>query len=159
MRVGIGDIVCDESGCYDDGSTSSGNTPTFTPSNLCVTSDCLMSGTPLTPAQLASMGVGSGLPANTSGAITPASGSSSSSSNPITALLASLTSAASGAVKAATTPAPYYITGPNGQSVLYNPATGTVGQSALSSLGGTSGCSSLMLLALAAVAIFALEKR
>ena len=142
MRIGLGALVWDEgTGTYIDDGTG-GSLPYYPPSTLCTTSDCLMTGAPLTPAQQAAQGV---------------QGSSGSTS--IASFLNSLTNAASAAVKAATTPAPYYIAGPNGQSVLYNPATGTVGQSVLTSLGGTSGGSSLMLLALAAVAIFALEKR
>ena len=148
MRVGIGDIVCDESGCYDDGTGGTIPTPPVTILNA-NQGDCIY-GQAATgycnPAPLPGIASGGG-------------SQPSGSSGTIASLLASLTNAASGAVKAATTPAPYYITGPNGQSVLYNPATGTIGQSALTSLGGTSGGSSLMLLALAAVAIFALEKR
>jgi hypothetical protein len=55
-----------------------------------------------------------------------------------TAALNDAASAAAPVIKAATQQAPYYITGPNGQAVLYNPNTGAVGSSASAALSSLS---------------------
>ena len=141
MRVSLGDCVEGTDDITFLPCDTGVPLPYSPPSTLCVTSDCLATGAPLTPAQQAQLGV---------------QGSPSAAPGSIAAFLASLTNAASGAVRAATTPAPYYVTGPNGQSVLFNPATGGIlGTGGAAVAGGGS----LMLLLLAGIAIFALEKR
>jgi hypothetical protein len=159
MRVGLGDCISgfdDESG-ETCSATAPGAVSPITGGNCiygvdtngnCLNAPYMLPGTGPTIQPL---------PTSLPGA--PQTGGSSSS-NSIAAFLNQLTGAASAAVRSVTTPAPYYISGPNGQSVLYNPATGTVGNAAsLSAVGLAGGSSGLMLLALAAVAIFALEKR
>lgn len=149
MRLGLGDCV----NGFDD--------TTGDPCGAVVTTDPTFTITPLNATQgdcaygQAATGYCNPAPSVIAGN----SGSSSGSSGSIAAYLASLTNAASGAIKAATTPAPYVLPGTN---TLYNPATGQIvgsvnssGALSTSALGG----SGLLLLMLAGFAIFALEKR
>lgn len=74
----------------------------------------------------------------------------SANANPLNTLI---TDAASVATKALQTSAkPYYITGPSGQQVLYNPATGTAVSSGLSSISPTMLGAGLLILGLMAFA-------
>jgi hypothetical protein len=63
-----------------------------------------------------------------------------------TALATDATTVAAPLVKAATQQAPYYITGPNGQAVLYNPNTGAVGTAAATTASSLSTLSPTTLL-------------
>jgi hypothetical protein len=68
----------------------------------------------------------------------PAPSSGANAYSLATAALADATSAAAPIIKAATQQAPYYITGPNGTAVLYNPNTGAVGTSASAAISSLS---------------------
>lgn len=126
--------ICDDSGCYDDGSDSGAGTP----------------GADMYPVSQTSPGA-------TSGGIvfdSPSSGGG----NPYTlatALAADATGLAAPIIKAATTQPPYYTTNPaNGQTQLYNPSTGTfVGSSLTSSLSSLSPTT--ILIGIAVLAAFA----
>ena len=134
MRVSLGDLTCDESGCYESDPTAPVTVTTLNPYQ----GDCVYGQAP-------------------SGYCNPAPVTTQPkppASNSIAAFLASLTNAASGAVRAATTPAPYLIPGTN---TLFNPATGQIAGATPSA--AVAGGGSLMLLLLAGIAIFALEKR
>lgn len=69
--------------------------------------------------------------------IPPSAATGGLSPNILTTLFNDATALAVPVVKAATQQAPYYITGPNGQAVLYNPNTGAA--SGLSSLTSSPG--------------------
>jgi hypothetical protein len=81
-------------------------------------------------------------------------GSSGPSTNSLIAsIFGSVAAVAAPAVKALTQQSPYYITGPNGQAVLYNPNTGTTAGTLGASLSTISPM--VWLLGIGAVALFA----
>ena len=128
LRGAMGDVQCDQDGnCYDSGTLISAG-------NVCTDASCMMTGPNVNPNDPALQ-----IDSSSGGSLSPAgSSSSSSSSSPswLTALINDVGSIGSSALKASTQKQPYYITGPNGQAVLYNPNTGTVG--ATSSIGTIS---------------------
>jgi len=154
---GLGQLECDEDGnCYDS------STGTYTPAPVnvslsdlqssAVQGDCAYgmdaSGNCLpgtTPLATVAAGSGAGVPSAPSGAL------------PLVASIVNTAAAAAApAIAAASRQAPYYITNPaTGQSVLYNPNTGTTASGIFS---GSSGSSGIFLLLIAGLGIFALSK-
>jgi hypothetical protein len=141
---GVGDVSCDEDGnCYDtDTGTFTAYTPdlpttvynaaappvSYSPAPTPLTLLAVQSAS--TPGDFLSAG---DLAAGGSPLTTMVTTSSGSTMSLAAALAADATQIVTPIVKAATS-APYYITGPNGQQVLYNPATGQAVGSSLSSL-------------------------
>ena len=118
LRGTLGDTVCDDSGnCYD---TDTGTQLTCMTANgqYALASDPACSG--------------ASLPGYVPSTQSPAPGGAAASSNPLTALInaAASVGTALGTSALKTQAKPYYITGPNGQQVLYNPATGTAASTA-----------------------------
>jgi hypothetical protein len=131
LRGALGDLQCDSDGnCYDSGTLVSAG-------NVCTDPSCMMSGPNVNLNDPALQMDSSG------GSLSPGgsySSPSSASSSPswLTALINDVGSIGSSALKASTQKQPYYITGPNGQAVLYNPNTGTVaGTSAIGTVSPT----------------------
>jgi hypothetical protein len=130
---GLHDTQCDEDGnCWTDGTQVTGSYDALPVS----ASPILVSVGPVTPvsgvqAQNDAAASAQGLAALYAGTPAP-SGSGANAYSLATAALADATSAAAPIIKAATQQAPYYITGPNGQAVLYNPNTGATGSAAAS---------------------------
>ncbi len=151
---GLRDVECDQDGnCYTDGVlTSSATDPTYTAPGVNDPGDCLYGANAATGACNASPFSSVTSPLVITG------GSSPSASGPnayslATALAADAAAVAAPIVKSATQQAPYYITNPvTGQSVLYNPNTGTTGgvSAAISSLSPST-----LLIGLALLAAFA----
>ena len=111
LRGALGDLQCDQDGnCYDSGVLVSSATGDSGP---------LMTG-PVVDLNDPSLQLDS-----SSGSLSPTA-SPGSSSNLLSTLLTDVGSIGTSLVKSATQQKPYYITGPNGQQVLYNPNTGSV---------------------------------
>jgi hypothetical protein len=154
---GLGD-VCDQDGnCYDSsGSQTFGSYDTL-PTTA---SPILVSVAPVTPvsgvqAQNDAAANAQGLANLYAGSTTPAPSSGANAYSLATAALADATTAAAPIIKAASQQAPYYITGPNGQAVLYNPNTGATGAAAasVSSSLGTLSPTTLLIGALIIAAL------
>lgn len=139
---GLRDTQCDDSGnCWTDGSQVTGS---YDPLPVVSTPGTGVLLAPVTGPSYAPPGVqaqndpianAQGL-ANLYAGAPPPSGANAYSL--ATAALTDATSAAAPIIKAATQQQPYYITGPNGQAVLYNPNTGAVGTSASAALSSLS---------------------
>jgi hypothetical protein len=141
--AGVGDLNCDQDGnCFDTG------TNVFTPAPITdsdvtggVPPDCAFGGvwpnciSPSTPFP-------SPVPAASGGSLAQS-------------IAADFTALAAPLVRSATQQRPYYIAGPNGQAVLYNPNTGTTGSSISASLSSLSpvtlGIGALLLVGLLAL--------
>ena len=146
---GLGDVNCDSDGnCYDD------TTGTYTPApvlDICTDPSCMMSGPNPTAAQLNQPIY----PTGVAPTVTPAT---SSVPGIFTTLLNDAASIAAPIVRSATQQQPYYITNPaTGQSVLYNPNTGTTASGVSAALGSVSPV--VLLAGLAVLGFLALGKR
>lgn len=115
----LGDTVCDDDGnCYDTGSGELVTSPAATASG---DTDFLMTGPNPTAAQIAA-----GMPTSSLVTTNPAYTGGLSTTSLAASLAASAAQIAAPIIKAATQQAPYYITNPaTGQSILYNPNTGS----------------------------------
>lgn len=155
----LGDVVCDaDDNCYDTdtGENISGQLTLAQVQSTAAPGSCAF-GTDTDGNCLAAPAAGLQLSPTAIPATTPAA---SAAANPLTALFTSLGTAASSIgtqlAKAATTQTPYFITAPNGQSVLYNPNTGAVGGTTSALLGSTGSISPIvLLLGVGAIALFA----
>lgn len=160
LRRNLGDVQCDSDGnCYDTG----GQLVTSPSQTAAGDSAFLMTGAPLTPLQLAQQQASQGdcaygadfsggcLPMPAGGMPSPAS-SPANPSNWLNTLANDVTSLGTSLIRSAQ-PKPIYITGPNGQQVLYNPATGTIASAA------TSISPTVIALGLLGIGAFALLNR
>lgn len=132
---GLGVMVCcdDEGNLYDDGTSPSSPTDILggaTPDCAFggVWPNCITPSTPLSPVY------------------TPVTSGSPSVLTLAGQALQAAGTAAAPIVKLASQQAPYYIAGPNGQSVLYNPNTGAVAGAGASVFGSSSASLSPLLL-------------
>jgi hypothetical protein len=153
---GLGDVTCDQDGnCYDTTDptnvfqTTSAGVPIGTPGDF---------GTASTVDPYAPPGSATN-PSNTqlSALVTsnPAyTGGSTSTSSLVASLAATAAQVAAPIIKAATQQAPYYITNPaTGQSVLYNPNTGSTSGTLAASLSTISPM--VWLVGIGAIALLA----
>ncbi len=121
LRGALGDINCDADGnCVDTDTGVFTPAPVYSDPGITDPGDCLYGANSAT-------GGCNAAPAGLAPVSTPApSSTASSSSNLLSTLLTDVGSIGTSLVKTATQQKPYYITGTNGQQVLYNPNTGTV---------------------------------
>lgn len=134
----LGDTLCDDTGCYDSATGSTFPAPPPIPGGYGYEA----------PVDLSVLNAS--IAANTPMPAAPTTGSASPAW--LNTLINDATSLVSPIVKQVTQQQPYYIAGPNGQSVLYNPVTGTVQGSgvSLSTINPT-----VIMLGLGALALFA----
>ena len=133
LRGALGAVNCDQDGnCYDDSSGIYTPGPTGSYDSTDPLGDQISAINDLSDSVY-----GSGSPSgSTTINLNPGS---SPGVNPLNLLITDAAAAAAPLIKAATTQQPYYITNPvTGQSVLYNPNTGTTAGSLSSSLSALS---------------------
>lgn len=148
LRGALGDVNCDADGnCYDD---SSG---TYTPAPVLQAPDIPGGYGATTPIDVTALSNAIGQ--NTS-LIAPVTTTSSGSTGFLSTLVNDVTQLASPLVRAAAAK-PYYIMGPNGQQVLYNPATGTTSTGIAAVF--SSGSAMPWLIGLGLVAAIALSRK
>ena len=117
LRGALGDVNCDADGnCVDTSTGDFTAAPVYSAPGVTDPTDCLYGAN-------AATGGCNAAPAGLAPISTPAP---TSSSNLLSTLLTDVGSIGTSLVKSATQQKPYYITGPNGQQVLYNPNTGSV---------------------------------
>jgi hypothetical protein len=128
-RNGVGVMVCcdDEGNLYDDGSSD------------------VLGG--VAPSPIGGGDIYTTLPGSTvPGVVTVPTNTSSQNLTLLGQALQAAGAAAAPVVKLASQQAPYFIAGPNGQSVLYNPNTGAVAGAGASIFGSSSTSLSPLLL-------------
>lgn len=119
LRGALGDVACDTDGnCYD---TDSGTALSLNDNGVITYQGAIPDPTDMVLSPTTGAG-GTALPLSPGQPATAAA----SSTNIFGTLATDAGNIAASLVKAATQQQPYYITGPNGQQVLYNPNTGQI---------------------------------
>ena len=148
-RRALGDIVCDTDGqnCYDNG-ISSGTNPT---ADLPVVS-------PVFSATIPTSGITNTAPGPNYGSLAPIANTPAPSTGPgfFQTLLNDAAGIAAPLIKSATSQSPYFITSPTGQSVLYNPNTGTVGATSALGLSSSAISPTVLMAGLGVLAVLML---